>query len=277
VASLLVIGAFAVNVSAAASASRTAVVKRWYYLALGDSVPMWNGTQSYPYRLLAHYQRRLRGLELDDIAISGATSESMLIGGQYRAALQFLQRHRGHVALITVDIGGNDLLVCVGATGIDQACATQARASLKGNLGAMLAGLRAVAPHVPLIGMTYYNPFLGNWLAGGAARSLTLATTPGLLALNHELTSLYGGPKETTDVQGAFKATDFNTMVPSPWGTVPIAVDRACSWLDIICHKGALEGFGADPNLIGAARIASAFERTIGVLRPGRVLRQRHG
>ena len=269
IGSLLTIGAPAVNIpAAAAAASRTPPATRSYYLALGDSVPVWNGTRSYPYRILAHYQRTLRRLTLDDIAISGATTESMLTGGQYHAALQYLRAHRGHMALITIDIGGNDVVYCAGPTGIDEACATQARTAIKRNLGTILAGLRAAAPHVPLFGMTYYNPFLGNWLAGGAARSSALATTPGLLALNRELTSLYGGPKKTADVQGAFKATDFTTIVASRWGRIPIAVSRACSWLDIFCHNGAMEGFGDDPNFTGAAKIASAFERTIGVLRP---------
>jgi lysophospholipase L1-like esterase len=267
VASLLTSGASAVYASAATAASRPSAPTRSYYLALGDSVPVWNGTQSYPYRILAHYKPRSRGLALDDIAISGATTGSMLTGGQYHAALLFLRRHRRHVALITVDIGGNDVAYCVSATGVDERCAAQARATIKRNLGTMLAGVRAAAPHVPLVGMTYYNPFLGNWLAGGAARSLTLATTQGLLALNRELTSLYGGPKKTADVQGAFKATDFTTKVASRWGTIPIAVNRACSWLDIVCNTGAIEGFGDDPNPTGAAKIALAFERTIGVLR----------
>jgi lysophospholipase L1-like esterase len=237
-----------------------------YYLALGDSVPMWNGTDSYPYRILAHYQQKLRGLTLDDVAVSGETTTSMLTGGQYQTALRFLRAHRHHVALITIDIGGNDVVFCVRATGIDETCATQARATIKRNLTGMLAGIRAAAPHVPIFGMSYYNPFVGNWLAGGAARTLTLATTPGLLALNHELTQLFGGAKKTADVQGAFKATDFKTMVPSRWGTVPIAVKRACSWLDIACQEGGLEGFGDDPNLTGAGVIASAFIHKISVL-----------
>jgi hypothetical protein len=264
---LAVVSLLAAGAIAASAAAHKANPTRSYYLALGDSVPVWNGTQSYPYRILAHYQRRLRGLALDDIAVSGATTGSMLRGGQYHTALQFLRAHRGHVAMITIDIGGNDLVGCVTASGIDQRCGTQARATIRRNLGKMLAGLRAAAPHVPLIGMTYYNPFVGDWLAGGVARSLVLATTPGLLALNHELTRLYGGAKKTADVQSAFRATDFTTIVSSRWGTIPIAVKRACSWLDIVCNNGALEGFGDDPNVTGAARIARAFERTIGMLR----------
>jgi lysophospholipase L1-like esterase len=260
----------AVPVASASAASSRAP----QYLALGDSVPVWNGIESYPYRILARYQRQLHHLSLDDIAVSGETTTSMLEGGQYQAALRFLRAHRRHVALITIDIGGNDVVGCVGPAGIDEQCATQARATIKRNLGKMLAGLRAAAPRVPLFGMTYYNPFLGDWLAGGAARALTLATTPGLLALNRELTQIYGGAKRTADVQTAFRATDFKTIVPSPWGDVPIGVKRACTWLDIGCHPGALEDFGDDPNLAGAAVIASAFERKIGVLStPGRARR----
>jgi hypothetical protein len=263
----LIAPADASTVVGARAATATATARRAYYLALGDSVPVWNGTQSYPYRIRAHYARRLRGLTVTDLAIAGATSGSMRNDGQYQEALQFLRLHRGHVALITIDIGGNDVVGCARPNGVDPSCAKQARATIRRNLGAMLAGLHGAAPHVPLIGMTYYNPFLGDWLAGEPARSAALATNPGLVALNHELTRLYGGPKKTADVQGTFGVTELETMVPSPWGTIPVAVERACSWLDIVCNAGALEGFGDDPNPTGAAKIAVAFERTIGALR----------
>jgi lysophospholipase L1-like esterase len=243
------------------SGSRTS-----YYLALGDSVPVWNGNSSYPYLILAHYQRKLPGLRLDDMAVSGATTGTMRLGGQYLAARSFLRAHRGHIALITIDIGGNDIAGCVGPGGIDPACSAQARSTIKRNLTAMLAGLHAAARGVRVIGMTYYNPFLGDWLAGGPLRSLAISTLPGLVSLNRELTALYSGAKKTADVQGMFRSTDLKTVVASQWGDVPIAVKRACSWLDIQCHVGAPQGFGDDPNNAGAAAIASAFERTIGPL-----------
>jgi GDSL-like Lipase/Acylhydrolase family len=237
-----------------------------YYLALGDSVPVWNGARSYPYLLLAHYRRRLPGLTLDDIAVSGETTSSMLDGGQYAGAIRFLRAHRGHVALITIDIGGNDIVGCalsIEGARPDSPCALQARATIKRNIRRMLAGLHAGAPGVPVIGMTYYDPLLGDWLAGGSLRTLAVTTVSGLVALNRELTSLYGGRRRTADVQGVFRATDLKTMVPSPWGTVPIAVKRACSWLDIVCESGAAEILGDDPNEAGAVAISTAFERTI--------------
>lgn len=230
-----------------------------YYLALGDSVPVWNGTSSYPYLILRRYQRKLPGLRLNDLAVSG----SMLDAGQYRQALGFLDTHRRHIALITIDIGGNDVVGCGTRTGIDYTCFNGARVTIRRNLTAMLAGLHAAAPGVPVIGMSYYDPFLGYRLAGGPYRSFALSTLPLLRTLNRELTSLYGGPTKRADVQGAFRSTDFKTAVASPWGKVPVAVARACSWLDIQCLAGAPDVFGDDPNHAGAAAIASAFERTI--------------
>lgn len=237
-----------------------------YYLALGDSVPVWNGARSYPYLIVDHLQRKLPGLSLDDIAVSGESTTSMLQGQQYQQALSFLRAHQGHIALITIDIGGNDVVGCafsIATSGPDSTCSKQARTTIRRNLTAMLAGLRAAAPGVPVIGMSYYDPVLGDWLAGGALRSLAFSSLRSLVVLNHELISLYGGARNTADVQGAFRSLDFRHRVLSPWGKVPIAVQRACSWLDIQCQQGVEEGFGDDPNDAGAAAIASAFERRI--------------
>jgi lysophospholipase L1-like esterase len=247
------------------SSAGSSVVRASYYLALGDSVAVATGRSSYPYLILARYQRKQPGLRLDDIAVAGATTSSML-SGQYAAARRFLKAHRRRVALITIDIGGNDVAGCFGPGGVNQACFSQAQATIKRNLGRILAGVHQTAPRARIIGMTYYNPFLGYWLAGGAFRSFALSTVSPGVALNRELTALYGGAKRTADVQGAFRATDLSTIVSSTWGEVPIGVARACSSLAIQCHAGAPEGFALDPNAAGEAHIASAFERTIGVL-----------
>jgi lysophospholipase L1-like esterase len=176
-------------------------VRTSYYLALGDSVAVATGASSYPYLVVRHYQRKLPGLRLDDIAVAGATT-SLMQSGQYAAARRFLRAHSGRVALITIDIGGNDVAGCFGAGGVNGACFSQAQATVKHNLASMLAGLRKAAPGVRVIGMNYYNPFLGYWLAGGLFRSFALPTVSAGVALNRELTALYGGTKKTADVQG---------------------------------------------------------------------------
>jgi len=190
----------------------------------------------------------------------------MLNDGQYQSALTFLDQNVGHVALITIDIGGNDFLPCISGSGIDQTCFTDALATMGSNITTMLTGLSAAAPSVRIIGMTYYDPYLGDWLAGGSYQTLALDTLPFLTSINANLTSLYGGASMTANVQGAFKSTNDTKMVQSRWGKVPIDVDRACSWLDITCHVGSTESFGDDPNVKGQKKIAKAFEHTIGTL-----------
>jgi hypothetical protein len=127
----------------------------------------------------------------------------------------------------------------------------------------MLAGLHAAAPGTPIFGMTYYDPFLGDWLAGGTTATQALATIPEAVKLNHELTALYGAGN-TAHVQQAFAVDDSTTLVTSQWGTAPVDVVDACQWLDITCTVGQPEGFGDDPNVAGQVQIALGFERAIG-------------
>jgi ribosomal protein L24E len=204
-------------------------------------------------------------LQLVNLAVSGETSTSMLNNGQYSNALAFLRAHQNQVALITIDIGGNDVVGC-GSPGASPQCFQQSEATMEQNITTILAGLHAAAPNAPIYGMTYYDPFLGDWLAGGAAQTQALATIPEDVALNNALTSLYGA-SNTADVQGAFAVTDSTTLVPSQWGTAPVDVVDACQWLDIVCTAGQPEGFGDDPNAAGQVQIALAFEHIVS-LRP---------
>jgi lysophospholipase L1-like esterase len=253
--------------AASATASPGGSASETYYVALGDSVPVWDGSNSYAHLLENHYVTSIPGLTLRDMAVSGATTTSMLDGGQYSSALRFLRQHRGHITLITIDIGGNDLVPCASSTGVDTTCVTKALATVKANLTTMMSGLHAAAPSVPTFGMSYYDPYLGDWLAGGEARTLALGSLSVLTTLNSELVSLYGGSSTTADVERVFETTNDTTLVASPWGKVPVDVDRACSWLDITCHVGQTEGFGDDPNIAGQEKIAATFEHTIGKLR----------
>jgi hypothetical protein len=225
---------------------------------------MWNDTHSYPYVIASHVRRRIHHLTVEDLAVSGETSSTMLARGQYASARRFLRAHQRRVALITIDIGGNDIAPCVlrGLVGPSNPCGVHARAEIRRNLSKMLRGLRTVAHGAPIYGMTYYDPFLGDWLAGGTPRARALATLPGLRLLNRELVSLYGA-RRTADVQDTFRSFNFGSRVASPWGRVPPAVARVCAWLDIGCHAGAAEEFGDDPNLAGAAAIGAAFDRVI--------------
>jgi lysophospholipase L1-like esterase len=101
-----------------------------YYLALGDSLaqgvqPNTMGTsvetqQGYPDQVYAALHRSHPGLRLVKLGCPGETTSTMIDGGicrypggsQLAAAIAFLRAHRGHVLLVTVDIGANDLEDC---------------------------------------------------------------------------------------------------------------------------------------------------------------------
>ena len=255
------------------------------YLALGDSAPMWDGTASYPDLITTHYQTSVPGLRLVNLSQSGATTTSMLQSyftstSQLERAELYLRAYRGSVALVTIDIGGNDVLPCTSAiltgtgtgtgTGTTTGCLATVESRMIANLHTILTGLRqAAGPGVRIVGMTYYNPFLGDWLAGGTARAGVIGSTPSLVQLNGLLSQAYAQTgSQVADVQGAVDATDLTTLVPSTWGDVPVAVTRACSLLDIGCTAGQAELGGDDPTVAGAAVIAQAFESTIGTLSP---------
>ncbi|HLN42479.1 MAG TPA: SGNH/GDSL hydrolase family protein [Acidimicrobiales bacterium] len=246
-----------------------------YYLALGDSVPVWNGSSSYPYQIASYYTGQLPGLQVVDMACSGETTNSMLANSlcapaparsQMQEATAFLQAHQGSVAFITLDIGGNDVVNCVSGGTIDVSCVLQGLTTMQTNLHTILTGLmQAAGPTVPIFGMNYFNPFLGDWLAGGSEQSFAVGSVAELTLFNQVLDQAFADEDvPVADVATAFQITDLTDMVSSPWGTVPVAVDKACTLLDITCTVGQPEGFGDDPVPAGATVIAHAFEQTIG-------------
>ena len=99
-------------------------------------------------------------------------------GSQLAEAEAFLRTHRGATVLVTIDIGANDLSRCINrATGtIDLACVQATFQQAPANLATILARLRAAAgPRVPIVGMTFNDPFLAAWLQGPAGQALARA------------------------------------------------------------------------------------------------------
>ncbi len=170
-----------------------------FYLALGDSVPVWNGNNSYPYLIASNYSSTNPGLQVVDMACSSETTGTMLANSlcapapqrsQQQEAVAFLQAHQGQVALITLDIGGNDVLPCVNGLTVNLACIQQAESTMVQNLDTILSGIRqAAGPTVPIVGMNYFDPFLGDWLAGGSTQVLANLS----VSLVTNLNTLLGG------------------------------------------------------------------------------------
>lgn len=162
-----------------------------YYLALGDSLsqgvqPDAAGAdvktgQGYADQLYAALLPAHPGLRLVKLGCPGETTTTMIDGGicrypggsQLAAAVAFLRAHRGHMALITIDIGANDPEDCGSQVSLRKlaSCFATGVPGALANLATIMTRLRAAAPGVRVVGMTYYLPASPNGVTARLARS----------------------------------------------------------------------------------------------------------
>jgi len=153
---------------------------------------------------------------------------------QAAAADRFVAHHPGQVALITVSIGGNDILGCAAAA-ILIPCVTNALNAIEANLHQLLTGLRAAAgPAVPIVGLTYPDVFLGLYLSKEPAeRNLATVSVPAFEhLLNPALSAEYAAAGatfiEVTKATGTYIPLTETTR-SGAHGTTPLAVADACA------------------------------------------------
>jgi lysophospholipase L1-like esterase len=267
VAAVVTVGLLAVPASASGGNDTR------YYLALGDSLafgyqPNHDFTQGYPAQLYATLHARQPDLALTNLGCPGETSGSMRRGGvcpypaggkptggnQLDTALAFLRVHAGKVRLITLDIGANDVNGCVATGVIDQRCVFRGLLAIVVNVSVTVARLRAAAPGVTIVGMTYYDPTLAAWLTGAAGQALARDSLPVLHRVNGLLSFIFrAGGLRVADVAGAFSTDDMSTMVNG----VPLDVARICQWT-WMCAPAPL-GPDIHANQAGYGVIAGSF------------------
>lgn len=141
-----------------------------YYLALGDSLAASVGVDDPRLGYVSRFHSWLETgsgnqLGLRNLSVSGETSGTLLAGGQLEAAESFASSNA--VAVLTVDIGANDLLGhlgsadCTAATG-GVSCLERIDAAIvayRRNLGEIFDRLIAAAPDTSMVFLTTYNPF----------------------------------------------------------------------------------------------------------------------
>jgi lysophospholipase L1-like esterase len=252
-----------------------------YYLSLGDSLAAGtNATgvgvaytdMGYADQLYSALAADESKLKLVKLGCPGESTVSMRFGSQYPTvvlscgyprdykdlypkgtqiaeAVSFLQAHKGKVALVTIDIGANDLqrfdaqgnvVICLlEAAG----CATQTARMVR-NLTAILADLRAAAgPDVPIVGMSYYDVFAPLCVSDPSL----LFVCSRVDAFNATLVDTYAAAGDpVADVAGAFEN-----------GNLLNAAAHVCAWT-WFCTYGDLH-----PNTIGYGVIAQAFEQAV--------------
>jgi lysophospholipase L1-like esterase len=253
-----------------------------YYLALGDSLsqgvqPDSAGIsvetgQGYADQLYAVLHRGQPALLLVKLGCPGETTATMIHGGicryqggsQLAAALAFLSAHRGHLNLVTIDIGANDpencslhaLTTCIG-TDLPDAVS---------NLDTIVARLRAAAgAGVRIVGMSYYLPALAEWRDGLPGRAIARVSEWLASGYNDTLDRAYArSDVRVANVFGAFDTSDFGHQVAVPGiGTVPRNVALICQWT-WECAS-APRGPNQHANRAGYGVIARAFLRAAGL------------
>jgi lysophospholipase L1-like esterase len=151
------------------------------YIALGDSLSFGIGATSAEKAFVELIRQYLStDAELINLGVPGHTSDDMLQTGKVDEAIAIIAERAvdanasNDVQLITLEIGGNDLLriyysqVQTGTCPDVEAalnrpeCSQSLRDALDGfrpNFETALAQLREAAPDVPVVVMTLYNPF----------------------------------------------------------------------------------------------------------------------
>ena len=283
-------GAMAGGVPAlAASHGANATTASSFYLSLGDSLAQGvqplgvqgadvETNQGYPDQLFTALRLGNPTLKLAKLGCPGETTATMINGGmcsyplgsQLKQAAAFLHQHRGHVQLVTIDIGANDLNPCLPPklTDINKiaACLAKVFPKIQKNLTAIMNTLTSASGsgHAPIIGMTYYDPELALWL-GGTPADKSLAKNSILLAKGFAnlLSGVYTAfGSKVADVFTTFHTTQFAARVTLPaFGRVPKAVGYICSYT-WMCAAPPV-GPNVHANQLGYGVIASTFLDTI--------------
>ena len=249
-----------------------------YLLALGGSAsvgfeptlahPRGQPTNTgYAEDLVALEQRRWPNLSVAHLGCPGATTVTMLDGGghchyaegtQLASAEAFLRDHPSTV-LVTVDLGFNSLLPCLRHESLDPACVDGALTTVRDQLAAIVADLKAAAPaHAVLVGIGHYDPYLGDYVKGANGQAFAAASLPVMERLDQTLRAVYQAAG--VPLAGVGSAFDLAEHDPVRWsgpGMVPENVARTCA-LTFMCDPPPL-GHNPHPDDAGYRTIAAAI------------------
>ena len=234
--------------------------------------------QGYANDLYAAEKHKIRGLRLEDLGClsnPGESTTTMINGGkcnysagnQLSQAVRFIRRHR--IAFITLDIGANNVDSCVtGGTQINISCVTAGVAAIQADVPKILTKLRkAAGKETKIVGMTYYDPYLAEWLKGSSGQTVATLSVALAKTLNGDLVSAFNARHvRVADVATAFDTyvpfSTTTTIAPYPYGPVPVAVADICKWTWMCA--GAPQGPNIHGKAAGYREIAAVFKKALG-------------
>jgi len=242
-----------------------------YDLAMGDSLGAGVGaspaTDQYVDLVYQHELSRFPTLELDNLSCGGATTHSVIdgpgctyaTGTQLGDAEAFLRAHPRHVALLTIDIGANDVDDCQVGESLSPTCIQSGLQDIAAQLPTILDGLEAAYPGLAIYGMDYYDPFLGEWLLGSGGQTVADQSEQLVVSLNALLAQLYGASEAAmADPASLFQVTDSAPTGSYLGLTEPQNVADACNWTLFCSDDGNIHA-----NDTGHALLAQAFDASL--------------
>jgi lysophospholipase L1-like esterase len=277
---LVTVGALALPAEAQA---RSRPSSPTYYVSLGDSysVGLQPGLGSTPgYTVYVAARTHLKQV---NFGCNDATATSILdsvgcasvlphtIGGvtyptttQIAAADAFITAHQGHIGLITVSIGGNDVTGCAKQSNVI-GCVAGVLTSIRTNVTTLASDLRTAAgPKVPIIGLTYPDVILGLYVypKQPPAPALVNLAKESVVAfkvlINPAFAKAYasssGAFVDVTAATGGYTSLS-RTVKTKAYGTIPVAVASVCA-LTWFCAQGNIHAKTPGYTLIGKLVVA---------------------
>ena len=269
---LVMVGAY----GGIAGATTTAQPSTTYYLALGDSLSTGGGAtpgNGYVNDVYNAEKLIIPGLQLMNLGCAGDSTTRMIHGGlchnyttgnQLGDAEAFLASHVGAVKFVTIDIGGDDVDGCAPNGVINTTCVQNGLQAVAMNMQTILGGLRAAGGDVPIVGMTYYDPWLSYYLTGPSGQQTATASLALLHQLNSELRSAYKQHQaRIAAVQKSFESWDMALTGSFNGQTLPQDVANICNWT----HMCDPTNPTVHTNDTGHALIATDYEARLKLVR----------
>jgi hypothetical protein len=211
-------------------------------------------------------------LELTQTGCPGESTRTMLNGDdkcyqspdtQMSTAVAFLKAHRAQYGLVTVDLGFDNVMLCLHHAIDTLNCVQRQIDDISSQLPEILAGLQSAAgPRVTFVGVLHYDPFLADSLTGPSGKARADASVDAVAYLNKTLASIYANANiPVADVPLAFESSSTTPVLLAGVGMVPDNVAAICT-MTWMCQQ-APYGPNLHPNDAGYHAIAQAVAAQI--------------
>ena len=219
------------------------------------------------------FLERLKGAELTlyQIGCPGETVQTILNPNvadncyklpetQMSNAISILKANQSETGVVTIDLGFNDIRLCMAPGGVNEACVATGVAAIGVDMPKIIKDLKAAAgPGTHFVGVDYNDPFLAYYLDGSNGPAVATETLDAINSVNAALVKAFntaGVP--VANVPGMFDTEDNTSVAVANVGTIPLNVEKACE-LTWMCYPYP---FGPDdhPNDAGYSFIAQAIE-----------------